>query len=267
MQIITLPVHPLSRAALIAHYGPEPITVDNTHDILFDHLAGHAIRRSARSFLHLTAEIEFSVPESLVPYLTAQGREVGARLFNWHKYQICVYASAYQRSRGRGHVKPAIKEWLLLHGVDEDYYSEDAAYKLFQRYGWILEKKNPHFLGHKRAYASPLLSEKKRRRAKLAAPVEPLTWSLADGQVELAVARFIGSYATLVRRIPFRLEKAVRFYYYGEMQHLSVRDLSQKLKVPRSTIGCALQSLRRRCRANPTIARLLRESLALPQEN
>lgn len=262
---VCIPVHPITRAALCCYYGAEPLVLDNNHDVLFSHLAGHVVRHSGRGYAHLTARVTFAVHDDLAEHLRRYSFEIGARLFLWHKMQICLFALAHYRAQGKGSIRGAISDWLALHSVDEDDYSVEAGYKLFQRFFWELEKKNPRFSGRARGKPSTVLPKKKQHRANLARPVQPLTLRASEVEPELATARFMSSARMTFRRLPSRLERQVRTYMYKHALELTERDVAQKLRILNSTAHYHIDAVRRRAAANPAFARILAESLALPQ--
>lgn len=262
---VSIPVHPLSRAALLSHYGPEPIAIDNNHDILFQHLAGHALRHSARCYPHLSTEITFALTDELAIHISRHAAEIGARLYNWHKQQICLYALAHYRARGSGSIRAAIAEWLTIYEVDEDQYSVDTGYKLFQRYYWELSKKNPRFSGQIRRKPGDVLPNKKAPRAILAQPVRPGVLTDTEAVPELAAARFLASAAEVFRRLPHRLPMQVRTYMYYSCAELTEREVALKLGLKKSTVHYHLHAIRRRSAVNPTFSKILTESTALPQ--
>lgn len=266
MLTVTIPCHPLSRKMLLAQYGAEPITLDN-HDPLFDMLTAPRVRPIvAKSKSALSAEITFALDDNIAAHVSRHAIQVGQRLFRHHKPMLCWFVLGCYRARGKGVVWGAIEDFLALHDVEEDDYSTETAHKLFQRFGWNFDKKNGHFSGRMREKPGVKMSRKKRVRAKICKPIQPLTITMKDIEVELAIGRFLVSYSRCFRRTPGYLPKHARVYTYITMQHLSIRDAAAKLSMSRTGVQNCLTSFRARMRRNPTVARLMEESIALPAE-
>jgi hypothetical protein len=266
MLIVTLPVHPLTRRVLLKEYGAEPITMGD-HDFLFSQLTSAKLRdRTIRSAEVLSARITLCVHDALALHLNklSNARAAGATLFRLHKEMLVRYADAVTRTKGKGAARPAIEQWLSLYDVDEDEYSTDTAYKLWQRWNWKLKEKNPHFAGQLRGKSGVKVSGKKGVRAKKARPLEPLKMTLSEMQIEAAAARFTTLVQSCFRRPPFRIAKQARIYYYMVYGQLSCRQAAGKLGHPRTTCDDAKRSIERRAAKNPTLRRLLEEA-ALPE--
>ena len=103
-------------------------------------------------------------------------------------------------------------------------------------------------------------------RAKLCKPVKPLTISMRDIDVELAIGRFLIAYSSAFTRTPEYLPKHARVYAYITMQSLSVREAAGKLGMSRTGVQNSLTSFRSRLRRNPAVARMIDEACALPPE-
>ena len=264
MLSVTIPCHPLSRKMLLAQYGQEPITLDN-HDPLFDVLSAPRVRAvAAKNRSALSAEITFALDDRIAQHVAEHAIQIGLRIFRHHKPMLCWFVLGSYRAKGKGVVWGAIEEFLSIHNVEEDDYSTETAHKLFQRFGWNFDKKNGHFSGRMREKPGVKTSRKKQVRAKLCKPIQPLTIAMKDIEVELAIGRFLVSYSKCFRRTPGYLPKHARVYTYITMQALSVREAAEKLGMSRTGVQNCLASFRARLRRNPTVARLIEESVALP---
>lgn len=252
----------MSRAIMLSEYGGEPVTLE-AHDILFEIINTRITSEKINKKQELTSCITIAVNPRLAAHLAQHGRIAGIRLFKFHKYMLCRYADAQLRVKGKGHARPAIQEFLNLYGVEEDEYSLESAYKLFQRFGWNFDKKNANFSGHFRRNPGVKLSRKKKERARLCQPIKPLTIAIKDINVELAIGRFIAAYSRCFRRTPRILLKHARVYTYINMQALSVREAAEKLGMSRTGVQNSMSSFRSRMRRNPTVARMIEESIAL----
>jgi hypothetical protein len=263
MLTVTFPVHPLSRKVLLAHYGNEPIVLDN-HDPLFDVISSPRLT-PVKDLKSLSAEITFAFQPALAERVAAQGSQIGLRIFKYHKPLLCWFVLGYKRAKGKGHAMPSVGDWLAMHDVDEDEYSTESAYKLFQRFGWDFDAKNRLFSGRMKGKPGAEMTAKKRARAKNCKPVKALTFSMRDIDVELATGRFMQAYRQCFRVTPVFLYSQARIYAYITMQGLSTREAAKKLARSQPTIWHSLHSFRNRMERNPTVARLMADACALPE--
>lgn len=263
---VVLKVHPLSRKVLVSQYGTEQIFLRN-HDTIFDLLTGQRQRHITVGATadQLVAEITFYVQDRLAHHIQEHAYQIALKLFRHHIQLMRWYAAAQVRALGRGNAKTAILDWMYLHGVDEDDFSSDAAYKSFQRFGWNFDEKNAEFSGHLRRKSAGNLARKMRNRAKLIKPLSGLVINMEDSRVELAAARFLTSYSNTFRRIPAKLPKYAKVYLYVRMQELSNRQAEKKLSMNRTAIRYAIQAMRQRMDKNPTVAQLLEQCIDLPE--
>ncbi len=253
---VTIPCHPLSRAILLSEYGAEPVVLEN-HDYLFEvvntRITPDDLRRKKSE---LTAFVALAVNDRLAAHLARYGQIAGQRLFKYHKQLLCRYADAQTRARGKGHARPSIQEFLNLYGVDEDAYGLESAYKLYQRFGWEIGKKNADFLGRMRRKPGAVLSEK--------IAVDKGPDPNADIFAELAVARFMAAVQTCLKRYHRRLEKQTRAYIYVERCGHTIRSAADLLGIPPSTVHHRCSAMRQRLSRSHTFASLLADALALP---
>jgi len=245
----------MSRAILLSEYGAEPVVLE-THDFHFEVLSTRITPDALRSKPELSQTIELSVNDRLAAHLAIHGQVAGSRLFKFHKQLLCRYADAQVRIKGKGHARPSIQEFLNLYGIDEDAYGLETAYKLYQRFGWEIRKKNPDFLGRMRRKPGAVLSEK---RAGQKAPAPD-----ADVIAELAVARFMCAVRARMKRYHRRLEKQARAYIYVETCGHTIRSAAELLEMPPSTVHHCCTAMRQRIGRNKTFSALLADALALP---
>lgn len=264
MQTVSVPCHPLSLAVLQSHYGTGPIYLAN-HDQIFDLLTGCRIRHTSSKSNLFTESVDFVLSDQVARHVQEFATAVAVRLYRHHKHLLCWYVVAQVRLKGKGGAKPAVSDWLALHGVDEDAYSIDSAYKLYQRFGWDLEKKNDRFSVQIKRKAAGVLLRKTQSRANSEIPLQPYQYSLKDIDIELIAARFLSSFETCFSRTPVCLPKHVRIYLYNQVQGLTEREVATKLHLKHTGVHHALVSMRTRISINPTVSRLLQDALALPQ--
>lgn len=267
MRHVSIPVHPLTKRVLLSEFGAEPIILPN-HDFIFKMLTGSDIRaRQQRHLNKLTAQVSFLLDERFARHVEQYGRSIGAALMAYHFQVLCRFADSALQIKGKGHVKAAIEGWLYMYGIDENEYPADNAYKLWQRHGWSLKEKNPHFFGRSRDISAGITSKKMRLRASRPEPLRPMVMLKSEIEVELAVARFVAAVCACFRRPPKKLAQHARIYYYVNLSGLSCRDVEAKLGIPKSSVCYACQSIAYRAQANRTFALMLAESAnsALPQ--
>lgn len=252
---VEIPCHPMSRAILQCEYGNEPIQLAE-HDIHWEIIATRVTNDDLRNKTQLTAYIQLQTNDRLAAHLARYGIIAGLRLYKFHKHLLCRYADAQVRVKGKGHARPAIQEFLNLYGVEEDAYSLESAYKLYQRFGWEIRRKNAHFLERMRRKPGAVLFEKKHTGDE--SPAAP------GIETELAVARFMSAVHNLMKRHHRRLEKQARAYIYIKACGMSFRDAAALLDMPIGTVHYSCNAMRRRMERNPRLSSLLTESLALP---
>src|SRR5690606_24098537 len=158
----------------------------------------------------------------------------------------------------------AIRQYYTLQGIAEDDYQEESAWKAWMRWSKTREKK-PLFSQRKTGKASVEILGKKRRRAKLSAPLRPCRLTHSEAVIELAAARFLSAYTRLFRRVPKRLDKHVRVYYYTELYGLTCPEAAHKLSISPWAAWYACRAVEQRAARNKAVARLLIEQIALPQ--
>lgn len=211
----------------------------------------------------LTETVTLELDDELAVKVIPNCYHIGLSLFRIHKDMLCRFVRAAVLNK-----VPAlqgIKQFYELHGVGEDDYQEESAWKAWQR--WAKNrKKNGHFFGQKTDKPSTVLSKKMNTHAKKAQPLPPLTFSTCDMQIELAVSRFMSGYSEMYKRKPKKLEKHIRIYYYMEMQGLTAREVAAKLGTPFQTAAYARQAIRQKSARNPFLGGILEQERALPQE-
>lgn len=245
----------MSRAIMISEHGPEPIALES-HDFLFEVINSRLTTDNLRTRSELSSVIALQVNDRLAAHLSRYGLVAGLRLFKYHKHLLCRYADAQVRVKGKGYARPAIAEYLSLYGVEEDAYSLESAYKLFQRFGWEIGRKSPRFLERMRRKPGVVLFEKKSAREM--APQQQ------DFPTEVAIARFMGTVQRLMKRTHRKLEKQTRAYIYVQQLGLSYRETAALLDLPLGTVHYCCRSMEQRLSRNAALRRLFEEALALP---
>jgi hypothetical protein len=166
MQQIILPCHPLTRRVLIAEYGQEPILLPN-RDLLFSLINTTPLRSRVsheRAFEVLTSTISLQVHDRLAARLKNSWDAAGFLLLKFHKDAACRYVSTMY---GLGQdARPALQDWLKRHSVEEDDYSLDSAYKMWQRWIWDFSGKNKEYIARTRPNGGRAKGAGKGRRPR-----------------------------------------------------------------------------------------------------
>lgn len=265
MKEITLPVHPFSRQILLHEHGrQEPIIVMN-RDALFALLSTTRIKRrpvTPATAQVLTAHVSICLDDQIARHVIENAADIGLLLFKIHKEIMCRYVQAYCVN-GR-QALTALRQFYHLHGVSEDDYQMESAWKTWMRWSKTREKKRL-FFAQKMDKASALLSKKRSPRARLTPRLQKHTWAADQIHIELSTARFLSAYSELYKRVPMRLKKQVRLYYTHRAYSVSTHALAAHYGIPQRSACYALHAIRRKAERNPTLRRLLDESFALPK--
>lgn len=260
---VTIPLHPLSARVLSALYGSQGVVMSPT-DPVFDLLSGKGPTLAATTARDYVAPVNFFINEKLARHVCNHATPIAHRLFRYHKHQMCWYVASQVQARGKGFAKDAIYQWMQLHGITEDDYSSETLYKVFQRFGWNLEKKNIEIRERLRKKQEVVLSPK--NRAKWGTRTARPKPNIPDATVEMAVANFLAKYQNTFRRVPAKLPKHVRIYMYVELQQLSVRAAAKKLATSCNGVHTAARAMKQKIEKNLAIRSIFQEcQTTLPQ--
>lgn len=261
MKEVVLKVHPLSRGVLLSEYGCiEPLVI-RQNDLVFPLLTSAPLQEfsnSKRAIPFLTATVTMRLHSEVANWLFTRPFHAGALLFKMHKDQMCRYAQASVK-RG-GDAWTSIQEWLYLHGVDEDAYSMEAAYKYWQRWNIGFREKNPQFFSRIRQKASVKTAKKMPESICLKMSLPPAEIDQALEEMLLRLQR-PGKRRI---RVPKRFPGHARAYLYRELGGLSEREAASVLGMNRSSVGYACRSMRNWIKTDARIRRALAET-GLPQ--
>lgn len=260
MRELSLPIHPFSRRILLTEYGSaEPIQI-RPNDILFSMLSltqmrdrGNLIR--LRDLL--TAEVCFALDDGLATHISRRCQQVGYHLFRWHKDMLFRYVDVCLR-RGGITAAQAIREFYEMYGIEEDDYSSDNAWRMWQRHNHeTAGGKNPVFSGKIRGAARVIYSKKRGRPCKVEIP-------LPDDQVERMAEHLSDIVSGCLRSTPKALLKHARCYFYLHFAGRNHQQVSHRLRLPVSTIYYGAAVIRNWRDTDPTFRRLLGQVVALP---
>jgi hypothetical protein len=206
------------------------------------------------------------VDAHLGKHLQKHGRSAALNLLSYHYQLLCRFGDAALQLQGKGGVKPAIEKWLAMYNVDENEYSAETAYKLWQRYCWDLEKKNGHFFARSRGKAAAAL--RKNRVAKVLHKSEAPTVYIRPTrmEVEIAASKFVEEYKSYFRGACKKLHRHAFLYLYTHIAGISSRKAAAELNVPARTVMYVCKVMQTRAQKNPLMAQLLEQAkqYALP---
>jgi hypothetical protein len=254
MQQIILPCHPLTRRVLIAEYGQEPILLPN-RDLLFSLINTTPLRSRVsheRAFEVLTSTISLQVHDRLAARLKNSWDAAGFLLLKFHKDAACRYVSTMY---GLGQdARPALQDWLKRHSVEEDDYSLDSAYKMWQRWIWDFSGKNKEYIARKR--------DQTAGGQKVQAKAVALAKMPAD-QAAVARDRFLAIAPSVLPTVPKVLYKHVHLYYLCTLCGLSQRKAAAAAGIGRrETVRYAVQTISNWRDTNRDFAALLLRAAA-----
>jgi len=264
MKEIILPVHPITRAIILHETGRmEPVVLRN-HDPIFGLFTVRRIRpnRISRQVSDtLSANITVRVDDAIARHCIEHASAIGITLYRLHKDTMCRYVQAALLNGTPALY--ALRQFYHIHGITEDDYMEESAWKAWMRWSKTREKKR-HFFARSTGNVSPALCKKRDTRATAIKPQQQNTWTLSEINIELAAARFLSAYSHTFRHTPSRLSKHIRIYLYSKQMHLSCRQVAVKVGCAYTTCAYACRLMEARARKNHTIARLLADCIALP---
>ncbi len=256
--IIEIKVHPMSKRILEAEYGAQPLSISR-HDILFSYLCFRPMddRMSYhRARLFLTSRILIDVNDKLAYHIARDLDRIGLTLFKLHKDLMCRHAAAAVQN---GQVaRKAILAWLEMHGIEEDEFGLETAYKKWQRFQWQLEKKNMEFSSHFRYKTAVKVA--KKMEAKM-----PLIMQLGIIEIELKLSTFIECLKENIK-VPKAFNGHARCYLYVVIGKMSARKAASLLGIHRSNVDYGVKVVKAWAAKNRMVAHCLAQISALPDK-
>lgn len=134
MNIIHLPVAPLSRKILLAEYGPEPIHLGE-RNLLYRQMC-YRVDRTPWLKRHqqlLTTSIQISINKHLWEKVRQEPHQVGYHLYELHKDRMFTWVSGRVSGVDKEQLK-AIRKYLEMYQVEEDEFGLDTAYRIWKRF-------------------------------------------------------------------------------------------------------------------------------------
>lgn len=151
MTILTITVTPLTHQLLLSEYGPEPIKFDK-NELINDQLRTIRFKATGyqpRTLKWLCAKVMIVVHDDLARFVALKNSNIGIALFNYHREVLLRYVDAVHSCGVPA--REAINRFYDRHGLTDDHYSLDSAYRRWVDYkaGIIVRKnaKNKGFEG------------------------------------------------------------------------------------------------------------------------
>jgi hypothetical protein len=256
--IIEIKVHPMSKRILEAEYGAQPIQIGR-HDLLFAYLCFSPLQdrlNYQRADVILSDKILIEVGKNFGYHIYKQAHLIGINLFRIHKDQMCRHA-AFAVQQGKG-VRPALLSWLEMHGIEEDHYGLDTAYKAWQRFRWKIEEKNTEFSIHFSHMAGVKVYKKKRADIPLILEQDLI-------EIELKLSNFI---ACLNEQLKVRklFNGHARCYFYVVIGGMSFRKAAELLSVHFTSVRYGVTVVQAWAAKNRMVAHCLAQISDLPEK-
>lgn len=143
MNVIDLPVAPLTRKILLAQYGPqEPIHL-GARNLLYRQMC-YRVDETPWLKRHqqiLTTTVRISVHRHLWEKVRQEPHQVGYHLYELHKDRMFTWVAG--RVADGGEQLAAIREYLDEHGIEEDEFALETSYRLWKRFKKTRLKNTP----------------------------------------------------------------------------------------------------------------------------
>lgn len=235
LETVVIAVHPFSARVLNSVYGQQPIVVDR-RDVLFSMLSqGRAYRVREVQLAELTMQVTLKLNTELARKIRKRGATVGLQLAQFHKDWMCAHTATVVAHYGEA--SAAIRDWYARHGITEDDYALESAYKYWQRYVWRGEKNMPRFSARNEAL----------KDNRLAAFVEVngrIEKAWTEAEIELASKKLHQLSEAVLAHLPVRLGAQIRAYIYAVRSAQKTAVIARRLNIPETTARRRIQVIR-----------------------
>lgn len=204
----------------------------------------------------LTSEIEIAMDGALATHIALRCYQAGHHLYKWHKDMICRYIDTCLR-RGMP-AWSAIREFYEIHGIGEDDFPVENAWKMWQRHNKSEAKKNPVFSGRIRGATAVVFSKKVGRPLKVEIP-------MSNDEIEAMAKRLVDVASGCLRNPPKTLLKHARCYFYLHHAKRNHQEVAEHLGMPVSSIYYGAAVIRNWRDTDPLFDRLLSQVSDLPK--
>lgn len=241
MKTVELPVAPISRSILLHNFHDEPIRPPRKNMVYCHlwHRDPNKPRQLTRIQNTLTDAVTFTIPNQLSEHLEKYGYQVGYHLYEIHIDRMCQYTLA-QHQTGKP-AMTAIRDFLHRHGVSEDDFSVETAYKRWQR--WNISRKR------QRKHAQKQLQNSEIIKVRIPESEESMRERLAHF-IFKNYSRFLLADGTLNENL---VTKA-RIYFRYRMMHQHVRDICTKEDLSPATVYHHIQTFGQKLKLKELIA-------------
>lgn len=262
MVLITVRVSPFSRKILLAENGGTMPVAPAKADWLSDVL--RIDRRDTNFRLlyieALTTEIQLEVPERLAAQLHAQGDRIGVVLHRLHLEQLSRHMISARLMQAE--VKKALRQFYDYYDISEDDFSEESAYREYQRFRRLFFRENAAKSATK---TQPVVT----RKSRIWQPEIPESQRPTLTHLRALISHFADLVAEQRYRRHYRLMRQAACYIYTVRGGLSNEKVCKHTGRHRASVFRALAAVRKRMKKDKEFARMLHlvcdESFVLPE--
>lgn len=263
MNIIELPVHPMSKKMLLAEYGQEPIRLRH-HDRLHEQLRVDPTQISSnlsQSRGTLSTSIQIEINDNLATKLQ-RGQlsfRIGIHIYKEHLNMLFTHVAAYINT---GHeATTGIGDFLNKYHIEEDDFAFETAYRYWHR---EQKRKNKRKNGH---YFSVELTEKVSICTRIRRVINPVQ----DRVVQKALKDFIIQYRAWADRTNTKQQKSKRSskclikhitaYTLRKVANFHPEQIAERTKLKKRSVYKAIHSAESWLQAYPQLRRIYRDVL------
>ncbi len=263
--LVTVPVHPLSRRILNHLYVKHPIQVGK-YDTLFVVLSSQRSERIAntRAKILLPEKVTFDVHGRLARHMQLRSNSVGFALLKFHKELIHQHVVSVLYENRKASAWDTIKGYLDAHGVTEDDYPMETAYKNWQRFGWDFSKKNGQKSGHlrrKTGVKSRATYVEKKGLPQYKGHGYPASPVYSPEKLDKFTKIIFDSINCKFKSLPLKFHNWLQYYIYVNVGQHSNRTAAKTLNVKKQSVERGKKNIITRCEKSPLFARLLADAL------
>lgn len=267
MNIVTLPVHPLSKRILLCEYGQEPIVLSR-HDLLWE--AFRSDPENVSSALNeakgtLSTTITIQLNSGMVRRLAKQGAlsfRIGIHIHRVHLQKMYSYVEAFVRLGEDA--SEGIADFLSKYEVAEDEMAAETAYRYWHRYQQRKNKKKVVKNGQSGRNESAA-------KVPIFARIKTEPDESQSRKLQQALRDFAQAYEKWYQTARSRRQKNKRggklvlkhitVYTLYKVGRYSASEVGEKVGIHPRTVHKCLHSAEGWCNTYPTVKRLFQQAL------
>ena len=249
MQIV-VPVAPLSKRIIEKRF-PQEIIKLSKRDIMYQQLCYFTLSASRSSKVQdrLTEEVTIQVGNQLAKKIQARLYQVGQHLYNIHCKMMMWYVEA-QTDAGIS-AKEAMMNFYTKHGMNEDDYSLESAYRRWTRYKSELSSNQPDYFFTDKWKFDPEMSRSAGAILRAKIPY-------SDDELLQLLLQFNKKYFRFYNEPPSRkLRKHTYIFICYEIGARPINWMTSKFKTTRQGIWYARSAMDSRCTSNGNLRQIL----------